>query len=52
MVTILAVITPDYLLQARDGFKKEFGKSIADLISSALPASIFVSVKFITKNNS
>ena len=51
MVTILAVITLGYLLQAKGWFQEGFSKSIADLILKiALPASIFVSVlKFITR---
>lgn len=51
LVTILAVITLGYLLQAKGWFQKGFSKSIADLILKiALPASIFVSVlKFITR---
>ena len=51
LVTILAVITLGYLLQAKGWFQEGFSKSIADLILKiALPASIFVSVlKFITK---
>ena len=51
LVTILAVITLGYLLQAKGWFQEGFSKSIADLILKiALPASIFVSVlKFITR---
>ena len=51
MVTILAVITLGYLLQAKGWFQEGFSKNIADLILKiALPASIFVSVlKFITR---
>jgi len=51
LVTILAVITIGYLLQAKGWFQEGFSKSIEDLILKiALPASIFVSVlKFITR---
>ena len=51
LVTILAVITLGYLLQAKGWFQKGFSKSIADLILKiALPASIFIYVlKFITR---
>ena len=51
LVTILAVITLGYLLQAKGWFQEGFSKSIADLILKiALPASIFISVlKFITR---
>ena len=51
LVTIIAVITLGYLLQAKGWFQEGFSKSIADLILKiALPASIFVSVlKFITR---